>query len=49
MPSNEMAFSAELTDTLFEVLTKVVLDEVTPEQGAEIMDAKAISTGFYTE
>lgn len=47
MPSNEMAWPAELTDCLLETIDQIVLKEITPEDAAAKLDAKASEIGFY--
>ena len=47
MPSCEMAWPAELTDCLFETIDQIVLKEITPEDAAAKLDAKATEIGFY--
>lgn len=47
MPSNEMAWPAELTDCLLETLDQIILEEITPEEAAAKLDAKASEIGFY--
>lgn len=47
MPSNEMSWPPKLTDELFQVLDQVMLDEITPAQGAEQLDAMAKEIAFY--
>ena len=47
MATNEMCFPPKLTDTLYEALDKVLLEEITPEEGAQMLDATAEEIGFY--
>jgi hypothetical protein len=42
-----MCFPPKLTDTLYEALDKVLLEEITPEEGAQMLDATAEEIGFY--
>lgn len=48
LATNEMSFPPKLTDMLYEVLDKVLLDEITPEEGAKMLDETAAQIGFYT-
>ena len=47
MATNEMCFPPKLTDMLYEVLDKVLLEEITPEEGAQMLDSTAEEIGFY--
>lgn len=47
MATNEMCWPPKLTDMLYEVLDKVILGEITPEEGANMLDQTATEIGFY--
>lgn len=47
MATNEMCWPPKLTDMLYEVLDKVLLEEITPEEGAKMLDETAAEIGFY--
>lgn len=47
MPSNEMAWPAELSDCFLETIDQIVLKEITPEDAAAKLDTKASEIGFY--
>ena len=47
MATNEMCWPPKLTDMLYEVLDKVILGEITPEDGATMLDQTATEIGFY--
>lgn len=47
MATNEMCWPPKLTDMLYEVLDKVILGEITPEDGAAMLDQTATEIGFY--
>lgn len=47
MATNEMCWPPKLTDMLYEVLDKVLLGEITPEEGANMLDQTAAEIGFY--
>ena len=47
MPSNEMCWPPRLTDELFEVLDQVIMNLMTPEEGAAQLDELAAEIGFY--
>lgn len=47
MPSNEMSWPPKLTDELFQVLDQVMLETITPAQGAAQLDAMAKEISFY--
>ena len=47
MATNEMCWPPKLTDMLYEVLDKVILEEITPEEGAKMLDETAQEIEFY--
>ena len=47
MPSNEMAWPAQLSDELLEYIDQIALGVITPEEAAANLDATAEAIGFY--
>ena len=47
MPSNEMAWPAQLSDELLEYIDQIALGVITPEEAAANLDATASAIGFY--
>ncbi len=47
MPSNEMAWPAQLSDELLEYIDQIALGVITPEEAGANLDATASAIGFY--
>ncbi|WP_424769305.1 ABC transporter substrate-binding protein [Paenibacillus sp. sgz302251] len=49
VPTNEMGTEPRLTDVLFDVQTRVLTGEISPQEAADILDEKAAEFGWYKE
>lgn len=49
VPTNEMGTEPRVTDVLFDVQTRVLTGEISPQEAADILDEKAAEFGWYKE